>query len=52
MKTFILMFSYIDLVLGGGFNNTLQPGITGLSNVAIYNTQSNTWSSMNQVSLY
>lgn len=44
VSTSLLMGS--QLVLGGLFNNTEAP-LQTLNNVAIYNTQTNTWSGMN-----
>lgn len=36
-----------QLVVGGNFTNTAQQNAQGLNNLAIYDTQANTWSSMN-----
>lgn len=43
----------LDLIMAGAFNNTVTPQTNNnLNHVAIYNTQSNVWSGMNQVCFF
>ncbi|KAI8646983.1 cortical protein marker for cell polarity-domain-containing protein [Parasitella parasitica] len=45
----LLLANNSDLIVAGAFNNTAVPQVDNtLNHVAIYNTQSHTWSAMNQ----